>query len=103
MTPEREVSAGTGASRGPQEDGEANATPATAGFAIVAAVAANGIIGRDGGLPWRLPPDLRHFRALTTGHAVIMGRRTWNSLGRALPDRQNIVVTGRTGLRRERR
>ncbi len=90
------MSAGAGASRGPQEDSEANATPAAAGFAIVAAVAANGIIGRDGSLPWRLPPDLRHFRVLTTGHAVIMGRRTWNSLGRALPDRQNIVVTGRT-------
>ena len=61
--------------------------------ALIAAVAANGVIGRDGTLPWRLPEDLRHFRALTTGHAVIMGRRTWQSLSRALPERQNIVVT----------
>jgi dihydrofolate reductase len=60
---------------------------------IIAAVAANGIIGADGGMPWRLPEDLKRFRALTTGHAVIMGRRTWESLGRALPDRQNLVVT----------
>ena len=61
--------------------------------ALIAAVAANGVIGRGGALPWRLPEDLRHFRALTAGHAVIMGRRTWQSLPRALPDRQNIVVT----------
>ena len=60
---------------------------------LIAAVARNGVIGRDGKLPWRLPGDLRRFRALTTGHSVIMGRRTWESLPRALPDRQNIVVT----------
>ncbi|HMA30573.1 MAG TPA: dihydrofolate reductase, partial [Casimicrobiaceae bacterium] len=62
-------------------------------LALIAAVASNGVIGREGALPWRLPDDLRHFRTLTTGHAVIMGRRTWDSLGRALPQRQNIVVT----------
>jgi dihydrofolate reductase len=89
------VSAGAAGAPGLPEDAEANATPATAELAIIAAVAANGVIGREGGLPWRLPPDLRHFRALTTGHAVIMGRRTWDSLGRALSDRQNIVVTAR--------
>lgn len=65
--------------------------------ALIVAVAANGVIGRDGKLPWRLPEDLRHFRALTTGHAVIMGRRTWQSLPRALPERQNIVVTRQAG------
>ncbi len=62
-------------------------------LALIVAVAANRVIGRDGRLPWRLPEDLRHFRALTTGHSIIMGRRTWASLGRALPARQNIVVT----------
>ena len=62
-------------------------------LALVAAVAANGTIGARGGLPWRLPDDLRHFRALTTGHAVVMGRRTWQSLGRPLPGRQNLVVS----------
>ncbi len=62
-------------------------------LALIAAVASNGVIGRDGKLPWRLPEDLRRFRALTTGHSIIMGRRTWESLPRALPERQNIVVT----------
>jgi dihydrofolate reductase len=65
---------------------------------LVAAVAANGVIGARGGLPWRLPEDLRHFKALTLGHPVIMGRRTWEGLGRALPGRENIVVTRRPGF-----
>jgi dihydrofolate reductase len=66
-----------------------------AALALIAAVASNGVIGRDGKLPWRIPEDLRRFRSLTTGHAVIMGRRTWDSLPHALPARQNIVVTRR--------
>jgi dihydrofolate reductase len=61
--------------------------------ALVAAVAANRVIGAGNRLPWRLAEDLKHFRALTIGHAVIMGRKTWESLPRALPERQNIVVT----------
>ncbi len=69
--------------------------------ALIAAVAQNGVVGRDGTLPWRLPEDLRRFRALTTGHAVIMGRRTWDSLPRALPARQNIVVTRQAAFRAE--
>jgi len=60
---------------------------------LIAAVAANGVIGADNRLPWHLSEDLKRFRALTTGHAVIMGRKTWQSLPRALPQRQNIVVT----------
>jgi len=60
---------------------------------LVVAVARNGVIGARGSLPWRLPDDLRRFRAITTGHAVVMGRKTWESLRGALPDRQNIVVT----------
>ena len=64
---------------------------------IVAAVASNGIIGARGKLPWHLPQDLQHFKRLTLGHPVIMGRRTWESLGRALPGRENIVVTRRRG------
>ena len=64
---------------------------------IVAAVASNGIIGAQGKLPWRLPQDLQHFKRLTLGHPVIMGRRTWESLGKALPERENIVVTRRRG------
>jgi dihydrofolate reductase len=66
--------------------------------ALIAAVAANGVIGTDNRLPWRLPEDLKRFRALTTGHAVIMGRKTWESLPHALPKRQNIVVTRQADL-----
>src|ERR1051325_6384363 len=64
---------------------------------LVAAVAANGIIGRDGRLPWRLPEDLKHFKRITIGHPVIMGRKTWESLAGALPERENIVVTRTPG------
>ena len=60
---------------------------------LLAAVAANGIIGVDGRLPWHLPEDLKHFKKLTLGHPIIMGRKTWESLGRPLPQRENIVVT----------
>lgn len=77
-----------------------NANPVT----IVVAVARNGVIGVDNRLPWRLPADLKHFKALTTGHAVIMGRKTWESLPanfRPLPERLNIVVTRTVGYRAE--
>jgi dihydrofolate reductase len=62
-------------------------------------MAENRVIGRDGGLPWRLPADMRHFKQLTTGHAVIMGRRTYDSVGEPLAGRRNIVVTRDAGLR----
>lgn len=62
-------------------------------ISIVVAVAANGVIGRDGDLPWRLSTDLKRFKALTIGKPVIMGRKTWASLGRPLPGRANIVIT----------
>src|SRR5712664_2904025 len=64
---------------------------------LIAALASNGVIGIDGKLPWHLPEDLKHFKTLTLGHPIIMGRRTWESLGKALPGRENIVVTGRPG------
>ncbi len=63
---------------------------------LLAAVAENGVIGANGALPWNLPDDLKRFRTLTTGHTVIMGRATWESLPerfRPLPNRRNIVVT----------
>jgi dihydrofolate reductase len=69
-------------------------------ISIVVAHAANGVIGRDGGLPWRLPTDLRHFRELTTGHAVVMGRATFESIPprfRPLPERRNIVLSSKPG------
>jgi dihydrofolate reductase len=62
-------------------------------IALVAAIASNGVIGVDNRLPWRLPDDMKRFRALTVGHSVIMGRRTWESIGKSLPERQNIVVS----------
>jgi dihydrofolate reductase len=70
----------------------------TRAMAIIAAVAANGVIGDGLAMPWRLPDDLRRFRSLTTGHAVVMGRRTWQSLGRPLPQRENIVLTRDPGF-----
>ena len=60
---------------------------------LIAAVARNRVIGRDGGLPWHIPADLKHFKSLTTGHTVVMGRRTYESIGRPLPNRRNIVVS----------
>jgi len=60
---------------------------------LVAAVAENGVIGRAGGLPWRLKTDLKRFRALTAGHPVVMGRKTYLSFGKPLKDRTNIVIT----------
>lgn len=69
--------------------------PGAPAIAVIAAIAANRVIGAQNRLPWRLPDDLRRFRALTTGHAVIMGRKTWESLPHPLPGRQNIVVTTR--------
>lgn len=65
---------------------------------LVAAVAANGVIGAQGRLPWHLPEDLKHFKRLTLGHPVIMGRKTWESLGKALPGRENVVVTRTAGF-----
>lgn len=66
-------------------------------IALVVAMAENGVIGREGGLPWRLSTDLKRFKALTMGKPVIMGRKTWESLGRPLPGRRNIVITRNAG------
>jgi len=60
---------------------------------LVAAVADNGVIGNGGDIPWSIPEDMRHFRQVTTGNTVVMGRKTFDSIGRPLPGRTNIVVT----------
>ena len=60
---------------------------------LIAAVAQNGVIGANNTIPWRLPEDLKRFKALTMGHPIIMGRKTWVSLGRPLPGRRNIVIS----------
>ena len=62
-------------------------------ISLVVAASTNNVIGSDGGLPWHLPDDLRHFKRLTTGNPIVMGRRTFESIGRPLPDRRNIVMT----------
>ncbi|MBM4217254.1 MAG: dihydrofolate reductase [Gammaproteobacteria bacterium] len=64
---------------------------------LIVAVADNGVIGLEGGLPWKLSEDLRRFKQRTLGRPVVMGRKTWESFGRPLPGRTNIVVTRRTG------
>ncbi len=64
---------------------------------LIVAMSENRVIGRDGGLPWHLPDDLKRFKRLTTGHTVVMGRRTYESIGRPLPNRENIILTRQPG------
>src|SRR3954467_9896360 len=74
-------------------------------LSLLVAVARNGVIGRDNSLPWHLPEDLKRFKALTLGHPVIMGRKTFESilasLGKPLPGRENVVVSRTPGLQIE--
>jgi dihydrofolate reductase len=65
---------------------------------LIVARARNGVIGRGGTLPWRLPEDLAHFKRTTMGHPIVMGRRTWESIGRPLPGRRSIVVSRQPGF-----
>jgi dihydrofolate reductase len=66
-------------------------------ISIIVAVARNGVIGREGALPWRLPADLRRFKALTMGHTIIMGRKTHESIGRLLPGRRSVIISRQPG------
>lgn len=71
-------------------------------LSIIVAVANNGVIGKDGGLPWSIPEDMKFFKAMTTGHAVIMGRKTWESIPakfRPLPNRRNVVISSSASVR----
>lgn len=68
---------------------------------LVVAMAGNGEIGREGGLPWRLSTDLKRFKAITMGKPVVMGRKTWESIGRPLPGRLNVVMTRQRGFRED--
>ena len=70
-------------------------------IALICAMARNFSIGKDNKLPWHLSEDLKNFRRVTTGHCIIMGRNTWESIGRPLPNRVNIVISSRTGLTAE--
>ncbi len=73
--------------------------PVTHSPVALVALADNGVIGREGRLPWHLPDDLRRFKSLTMGHALLMGRRTFESIGRPLPGRRNLVLTRDRGWR----
>ncbi len=67
-------------------------------LAMVVAIGDNGAIGLLGKVPWRISEDLRHFKSMTMGHAIIMGRKTWDEVGRPLPGRRNIVISRTPGL-----
>ena len=70
-------------------------------LAVIVAAAENGVIGRNNGLPWHLSEDLRYFKRVTMGKPIVMGRLTWESIGRPLPGRQNLVVTRNEAYRAE--
>jgi dihydrofolate reductase len=67
-------------------------------ISIIVAASANNVIGAKGDLPWRLSDDLKRFKAITMGKPIVMGRKTWDSIGRPLPGRQNIVITRQAGF-----
>ena len=67
-------------------------------IALIVAVAEGGVIGHQGGLPWHLSADLRYFKRTTMGHPLVMGRKTWDSIGRPLPGRESVVVTRQAGF-----
>jgi dihydrofolate reductase len=68
-------------------------------ISLIAAMAKHNVIGYEGQMPWRLPAELAHFKKITLGKTVLMGRRTFQSIGRPLPNRRNLVLTQQTGLR----
>ena len=68
-------------------------------LSIIVAMSRNRVIGSKGAIPWRLPGELKRFRAITMGHHLIMGRRTWESIGRPLPGRTSVIVTRQSGYR----
>lgn len=70
-------------------------------ISIIAAMDTNRVIGNENQLPWHLPADLRHFKEMTIGKPVVMGRKTYESIGKALPERHNIVISGQTDLQLE--
>ena len=70
-------------------------------ISLIAAMDENRVIGSNNEMPWHLPEDLKYFKRVTMGHPVIMGRKTFESIGRALPGRENIVVSRQTIIRRK--
>lgn len=85
-----------------QSDGTSQAEPPRPpALALIVCYARNRVIGRDGDLPWRYSEDLKHFKRTTMGHAILMGRKTYESIGRPLPGRRNLIVTRQSGFRAE--
>lgn len=82
-----------------QADGSPRAASSRPRLSLIVAAAENNVIGRGGELPWRLPADLAHFKRLTMGAAILMGRKTYDSIGRPLPGRKSIVLTRDTAWR----
>jgi len=72
---------------------EAVGLPEGVELSIIVAISENGVIGHDGGMPWRLSSDLKRFKQLTLGHTIVMGRKTWDSIGRLLPGRTTVILT----------
>ena len=68
---------------------------------LVAAIASNNVIGKENSLPWNIPEDLKRFKQMTSGHTILMGRKTFDSIGRPLPNRQNLVMTKDENFERE--
>src|SRR6478752_9143730 len=66
---------------------------------IVVAMSKNRVIGANGSIPWHLPEELKRFKSLTMGHHIIMGRKTWESIGRLLPGRETVIITRQNGYR----
>lgn len=86
--------------RSEEEKPQAAPSPQAPGaprICLIAALAANRVIGKNNALPWHLPADLKRFKALTMGHPVVMGRKTYESIGRPLPGRRNLVITRNRG------
>src|SRR5690606_9960721 len=81
--------------------GSVTDTPVQPEITLVAAVADNGVIGAEGRMPWHLPADLKHFRQVTMGKPVLMGRLTWEAIGKPLPGRLNLVLTRNAGWQAE--
>ena len=81
----------------PAEAGASRLTPHASRLSIIVAMASNRVIGANGAIPWHLPEELKRFKRLTMGHHIIMGRKTWESIGRLLPGRTTVIVSRQRG------
>jgi dihydrofolate reductase len=87
----------TNAEAGPGQHHSSPSTPRPSRISLIVAVAKNGVIGAGNAIPWHLPAELRIFKSATMGHHIVMGRRTWESIGKLLPGRTTVIVTRQQG------